>query len=91
MSRTTVKTGRWKDDCCGGGDVPRAVGVRRAIVSRWPVDDNATRHFMKAFFGAWTGTRSADAALKAARAYVRQHPRYGDPYYWAGFIAIGFT
>jgi tetratricopeptide (TPR) repeat protein len=69
-----------------------AVGVRCALVSLWPVDDNATCHFMDAFFEAWSRTRSVNTALKAARARVQQHPLYeDDPYYWAGFIAIGFA
>ena len=68
-----------------------AVGVKCAIVSLWPVDDNATYFFMKAFYNNWQQTRSVQEALKAARSSVQQHPRYPDPYFWAGFIAVGIA
>lgn len=65
-------------------------GVRRLVVSLWPVDDRASAKLMTLFYTHLIDRRqSPQAALQAAQAQMRSDPRWRSPYYWAGFVVQG--
>lgn len=70
----------------------RVAGVGATLASLWPVDDQASRAWMRAFYerdgasGA-SGT-AARAAREAARA-VRAMPGRAHPFWWAAFQVTG--
>lgn len=68
-------------------------GAPRVLVSLWKVDDEATQALMVKFYELWRpkeGPRlGAAAALKQAQAYVRSHPKWSHPYYWAAWVLWG--
>lgn len=66
-------------------------GAARVVSTLWKVDDEATAALMQAFYSELMARESADpaAALRAAQARIRRQPRWGHPYYWAGFILQG--
>ncbi|HEX5045062.1 MAG TPA: CHAT domain-containing tetratricopeptide repeat protein [Candidatus Polarisedimenticolaceae bacterium] len=68
-------------------------GARTLIVSLWPVEDDATRHWMRALY---TARRSGASTVEAVRAAVHstlcEQRRTGGtthPYFWGGFVSIG--
>jgi len=65
-------------------------GASRVVASLWKVDDEATAELMKRFYQKMLreGMRPA-AALRAAQASMSEQRRWGNPYYWAGFILQG--
>jgi len=65
-------------------------GAARVVASLWKVPDLASAELMKHFYHGMLveGLRPA-AALRAAQAALRKHPRTASPYYWAGFILQG--
>ena len=78
------------------------LGLRRAfqiagagtlIVSLWPVEDEATRHWMRALYDARRGGGSTiDAARTASLGVLEEQRRIGGtthPYFWGGFVTIG--
>ena len=64
-------------------------GARSVVISLWDVDDRATAAFFVAFYGHLRSGRSVDESLRAAKQDMQQHVDFHDPYYWAGFIAMG--
>lgn len=67
-----------------------AAGVPRVVATLWKVPDDATSHFMIAFYKAHLkqGLSSAES-LRQAQLAVRSQKRWEDPHFWAGFILIG--
>lgn len=65
-----------------------AAGTRSALVSLWPVDDDATELLMTDFHTGWKARSLVDAMREAQVRLLRQ-PRYGHPYYWAPFTLVG--
>lgn len=65
-------------------------GAPRVISSLWKVDDEATAELMKRFYQKMLkdGLTPA-AALRAAQASMSEQRRWGNPYYWAGFVLQG--
>lgn len=66
-------------------------GAARVVASLWKVDDAATAALMAEFYKEMfaNGKRPA-AALRDAQIHIsRQHRRWQDPYYWAGFVLQG--
>lgn len=61
-------------------------GAGAAVVSLWPVADEAAADMMRAFYGAAAATSPAAAFRAAQQAVARDRPH---PYYWAGFQWIG--
>jgi CHAT domain-containing protein len=54
------------------------------------VDDEATGELMKRFYRTLLdGRRSPAAALAEAQRSMGSDPRWGSPYYWAGFTFNG--
>jgi tetratricopeptide (TPR) repeat protein len=69
-------------------------GARTVIASRWSVEDEATRQWMRALYVARAGgSASAAQAMAASSRSVlksrRQSGRSTHPFYWAAFIASG--
>jgi CHAT domain-containing protein/Tfp pilus assembly protein PilF len=85
----------------GVGAVPSGDGVygmRRAlvlagaeaqVVSLWSVSDAATRALMAAFYAELARGTGRAEALRRAKLWLAQQPRYAHPYYWAAFILSG--
>lgn len=59
-------------------------GARDVVASLWAVDDEATAHFMTAFYRGWgRGRLDVATALQQARQAMRR--RWPHPFYWAAF------
>jgi CHAT domain-containing protein len=67
-----------------------SAGSKSVVASLWKVDDRATAALMADFYQSMLqqGMTPA-AALRAARLKVMQDKRWGNPYYWAGFVVQG--
>ncbi len=66
-------------------------GAARVLVSLWPIDDEGTALFMRAFYSDLLkpGVRSPVRAMRAAREALWRNPRWKDPAYWSGFSLEG--
>ena len=68
-------------------------GARTLIVSLWPVEDDATRHWMRALYDARrAGATTVSAVHDAMRRALEEQRRTGGtthPYFWGGFVSIG--
>jgi CHAT domain-containing protein len=69
-------------------------GARTLIASLWPVDDQDTREWMSALYGArFVGGKStAESIRSAGRTRLQSRRAAGQsthPFYWAGFVAVG--
>ena len=72
----------------------QVAGVRTVIMSLWPVDDQATRAWMRALYEARfrRGLSTADAVHSASVAVLserRAKKQSTLPVYWAAFVAAG--
>lgn len=72
----------------------RLAGVRNTVTSLWPVEDAATREWMRAFYAAYLErpTSVATAVERAARAVLERRRAEGmntHPFFWAAFVASG--
>jgi CHAT domain-containing protein len=72
----------------------QVAGVRTVIMSLWPVDDQATRVWMRALYQNRLQKRlsTADAVREASLSALRQRRARGEsthPFYWAAFVAAG--
>ncbi|MDJ0840675.1 MAG: CHAT domain-containing tetratricopeptide repeat protein [Acidobacteriota bacterium] len=66
-------------------------GADGVIVSLWRVDDAATAALTASFYeGLWQFGLSPPAALSYAQKQVASQPAWQAPYYWAGFLYMGF-
>jgi CHAT domain-containing protein len=72
----------------------QVAGARTVIMSLWAVDDDATRSWMDALYDGRivrnldTATAVAEASLHVLRERKAQ-ARSINPFYWAGFVAVG--
>lgn len=68
-------------------------GARTLIVSLWPIEDEATRHWMRALYTARrSGASTGDAVRAAVHDALQDQRRAGGtthPYFWGGFVSIG--
>ncbi|HEY2294443.1 MAG TPA: CHAT domain-containing tetratricopeptide repeat protein [Thermoanaerobaculia bacterium] len=65
-------------------------GALRVVASLWPVQDRATAELMSHFYRAMLRDgQTPAAALRQAQLALARDRRWGDPYYWAGFILLG--
>ena len=72
----------------------QVAGVRTLIMSLWPVDDEATRSWMRSLYEGrlLDGLDSAEAVRAAGLAVIEQRREAGEsahPFYWAAFVAAG--
>jgi CHAT domain-containing protein len=64
-------------------------GVPVVVASLWPVDSEATSELMILFHHFRKQNLSTTEALTRAQREIMNREKYADPYYWAGFTAIG--
>jgi CHAT domain-containing protein len=63
-------------------------GAKSALVTLWPVADEATQLLMTEFHRHWkSGSRAH--AMQEAQVKVLSDPKFANPYYWAAFTLIG--
>lgn len=58
------------------------------MCSLWPVSDESTRALMTAFYDALAAGPPVEDALQAGQNALPHSGARGDPFYWAGFIAL---
>jgi hypothetical protein len=66
-----------------------SAGVPAIVATLWPVDDRATEQLMRRFYAGLSRGLTASAALREAQRSLRDEPRTGHPFYWAGFVLVG--
>ena len=73
-------------------------GLRRALVmagadsqvmSLWPVEDDATREFMMAYYRRLQAGAGRAEALRQVQLTMLANPQQGHPFYWAAFVLSG--
>ncbi len=64
-----------------------AAGIPSAIVSLWPVPDQATAALMPEFYQAWQ--QNPDFAVALRQAMLTTLKTYPEPKHWAAFTLIG--
>lgn len=66
-------------------------GNRNALLTLWPVLDDASADFVARFFGHVAKGRPHALALQATKREFLKHPnpRWREPRYWAGFVLFG--
>jgi CHAT domain-containing protein len=72
----------------------QVAGARTVIMSLWPVDDQATRTWMRSLYEARFrgGLSTADAVHMASVTVLRERRAKKQstlPVYWAAFVAAG--
>lgn len=65
-----------------------AAGARSTLTSLWPVDDEATRLLMEAFYANIAKGECRTKALAMAQ-HDMQTGKFSHPYYWSGFMLTG--
>lgn len=66
-----------------------AAGARRAVVSLWAVDDQATAELMKRFYASMARDGATPSeAIRLAKLAIRDDPRWCAPFYWAAFVLV---
>ena len=91
LSACNTGTGRYRP---GEGALSLAqafayAGCQRQVVSRWPVDDAATRLLMEDFYARLAaGDAPAEALRQARLAYVTRFPQ-ASPALWGAFMSFG--
>ncbi len=69
-------------------------GARTLVTSLWPVDDEASRRWMKALYEGrlGRGLSTSEAVHEASLTVLRERRAAGQsthPFFWAGFVAAG--
>lgn len=67
-----------------------AAGCRRAVVTQWEIDSSSTGDLMIDFHRRLAAGRSYTEALRRAQLKMMADETRAHPYYWAGFILIGY-
>lgn len=66
-------------------------GAQNVITSLWPVDDKSTADLLATFYRQAAKGMYAEALQQAKVRYLSSASvTYASPYYWAGFIHIGY-
>jgi CHAT domain-containing protein len=63
-------------------------GAQDVVCSLWPVSDESTRMLMTAFYDALAAGAPVEEALQAGQNALPHTGEKGDPFYWAGFVAV---
>ncbi len=64
-------------------------GAAHVVATLWPVDDWATAALMERFYQGYAGGTDPAGALAAAQRTLLAQPATSNPFYWAGFVAVG--
>lgn len=69
----------------------RSAGARQVVATLWPVDDDATKALVLAFYDRYLGPSGGDAstAMADAVASLRKDPRFKAPSHGAAFVVYG--
>lgn len=62
-------------------------GAGSVVASLWHADDRSTSELMMSFYDYYAASGDVPKALSQAQAELRS--RFGHPYYWAPFFAVG--
>lgn len=65
----------------------RLAGAKEILMSLWPVNDEATRDLMIAFYTELLKSGNTYQSFRKAQMEIRK--KYPEPYYWASFILVG--
>lgn len=63
-------------------------GARNVVATLWPVPDRGAAVFAEEFYRRLSAVGPVEALAEAQRAML-VNPRYGHPYYWAGYRLAG--
>jgi CHAT domain-containing protein len=66
-----------------------AAGSSQVVSTLWPVDDQASSVFMRAFYHAFASTHSAIESLRRAQRQMAASRDWNAPYYWGAFTLSG--
>lgn len=69
----------------------RAAGVPSLVLPRWAADAGASGDFLAELHNCLRSGEPADSALQGARLAVRAREATRAPWFWAGWILVGFT
>jgi len=64
-------------------------GAGNVVATLWRVDDDAAAVLAESFYREQSRRRDPVAALAGAQREVLADPRFGAPYYWAGYEVLG--
>ncbi len=64
-------------------------GAGSVMATLWPIADEASALVTKRFYQQLVAGQSAAEALRKAQESMITDPKYGDPYFWAGFTLTG--
>lgn len=64
-------------------------GVNKIIMSLWEVPDFQTQELMQQFYHYWI-TKKYDIPAAFTKAQMGLKEKYGNPYFWAGFILVNY-
>jgi tetratricopeptide (TPR) repeat protein len=67
-----------------------AAGVRSVVITRWGADATASEALLAEFHRRLASGADVAAALHGARGAIRKNPKWSHPYYWAGWMVVGF-
>lgn len=68
----------------------KRAGVNSLLMTLWPVEDSATKIFMKQFYNNLFTGHSKQQSLQEAQKYLQEYDDgyYKEPKYWAAFILL---
>jgi CHAT domain-containing protein len=65
------------------------IGVPRVVASRWNVDSNSTREFMRLFYDHLLSGTTVEKAVYEAQSAMRAQRDRRHPFFWAAFTVFG--
>jgi CHAT domain-containing protein len=63
-------------------------GADNVLGSLWPVSDEATAHYIRAFYEHYVRGGTPSAAARIVALSMMRDPRYRHPFYWAAFVNL---
>ena len=64
-------------------------GAQNQVLSLWPVDDDATAHFMEQFYKKLANGVDKSTAIRETKLTMRNDGQWSSPRQWGAFILIG--
>ncbi|HEV7667166.1 MAG TPA: CHAT domain-containing protein [Thermoanaerobaculia bacterium] len=64
-------------------------GAGAVVATLWSIDDEASALLIESLYQNLVAGRPAAEALRGAQLAMIAHPKYGAPFYWAGFALTG--
>lgn len=64
-------------------------GAGGVVATLWSIDDEASALLIDSLYRHLAAGRSAAEALREAQKAMIEHPKYGAPFYWAGYAFTG--